>query len=292
MLCPVLWPLVQGPPAPYRSPVHYRRVLAHSWKRGCIPRLPSRRVWRSFLCPPLFPLHQQFLNCCFTSCSRSTALERPFHPPVRFLSFLVLPVSPSWTSRVPLTSALFDRSAPVLDSASAVPSLRSKPQSQCRRSNYSLASTFLPSMRYAAPCVSGENVNHIDCLGRMFRRSFDATVQANTAPIEADLYDMVFPLNSSRRSRQQHGFYRRTPVNCAYCRWPVSWPIRLGWLRPARCGSKSVSLAMSKCVSVFGPNRPLADARGVLARGRVSTRSISLTMSGKPLCVRTGRRAT
>src|SRR5215471_2798788 len=163
MLCPVLWPLVQGRPAPYRSPVHYRRVLAHSWKRGCIPRLPSRRVWRSFLCHPLFRLHQQFRSCCLTSCSRSTALERPFHQPVRFLRFWVLPVSPSWTSRVPLTSALFDRSAPVLDSASAVPSLR-----------------------YAAPCVSGENVNHIDCLGRMFRRSFDATcklIQPPSRPI-------------------------------------------------------------------------------------------------------------
>src|SRR6516164_6840362 len=102
-LCPVLWPLMQGRPALYRSPVHYRQVLAHSWKRGCIPRLPSRRVWRSFLGHPLFRLHQQFRSCCLTSCSRSTALERPFRQPVRFLQFWALPVSPSWTSRVPLT---------------------------------------------------------------------------------------------------------------------------------------------------------------------------------------------
>src|SRR5262245_36884966 len=144
MLCPVLWPLVQGRPAPYRSPVHYRRVLVRSWKRGCIPRLPSRRVWRSFLCPPLFRLHQQFRSCCLTSCSRSTALERSFRQPVPFLQFSAVPVSPSWTSRVPLTSALLNQSAPVLDSASAVPSLRSKPQSQCGRDNYFLASAFLP----------------------------------------------------------------------------------------------------------------------------------------------------
>src|SRR5215510_10994624 len=143
MLCPVLSPLVQGRPAPYRSPVHYRRVLAHSWKRGCIPHLPSRRVWRSFLCHPLFRSHQQFRSCCLTSRSRSTALESPFRQPVRFLQFSALPVSPSWTSRVPLTSALLDRSAPVLDSTSAVPSLRRQQQSQCQRGNYSLASTFL-----------------------------------------------------------------------------------------------------------------------------------------------------
>src|SRR5262249_2744672 len=175
MLCRVLWPLVQGRPAPYRSPVHYRRVLARSWKRGCIPRLPSRRVWRSFLCHPLFRLHQQFRSCCLTSCSRSTALERPFRQPVRFLQFSALQVSPSWTSRVPLTSALLDRSVPVLDSASALPSLRSKQQSQCRRGNYSLPSTFLPLMRYPAICVSGENVNHIDCLGRIFSRPICTT---------------------------------------------------------------------------------------------------------------------
>src|SRR5215471_8652236 len=185
MLCPVLWLLAQGRPALYPSPVHYRRVLARSWKRGCIPRLPSRRVWQSFLCHPLFRVHQQFQSCCLTSWSRNTALERPFRQPVRFLQFWALPVLPSWTSRVPLTSALLDQSAPVLDSASALPSLRSKQQSQCRRGNYSLASTFLPSMRYAAPCVSGTNVNHIDCLSRMFRRSSDATVLANTAPIKA-----------------------------------------------------------------------------------------------------------
>src|SRR5215831_9103542 len=154
MLCPVLWPLAQGRPAPYRSPVHYRRVLARSWKRGCIPRLPSRRVWRSFLCHPLFRLHQQFRSCCLTSYSRSTALERPFRQPVRFLQFSALPVSPSWTSRVPVTSALLNRSVPVLDSASAVPSLRSKPQSQCRRDNYSLASAFLPYSRCRASARS------------------------------------------------------------------------------------------------------------------------------------------
>src|SRR5262245_22540867 len=143
MLCPVLWPLVQGRPVLYRSPVHCRRVLARSWKRGCIPRLPSRRVWRSFLGHPLFRLHQRFRSCCLASCFRSTTLERPFRQPVRFLRFSALPVSPSWTSRVPLTSALLDRSAPVLDSASAVPSLRRQQQSQCQRNNYSLASTFL-----------------------------------------------------------------------------------------------------------------------------------------------------
>src|SRR5262249_34735947 len=153
MLCPVLSPLVQGRPAPYRSPVQYRRVLAHSWKRGCIPRPPSRRVWRSFLFHPPFPLHQQFRSCFLTSCSPSTALERPFRPPVRFLQFCALPVSPSWPSRVLLTSALLDRSAPVLDSASAVPSLRSKQQSQCRRGNYSLASTFLPYSRCRASAL-------------------------------------------------------------------------------------------------------------------------------------------
>src|SRR5215813_10108746 len=148
MLCPVLWLLVQGRPAVYRSPVHYRRVSAHSWKRGCSPRLPSRRVWRSFLCHPLFRLHQQFRSCCLTSYFRSAALERPFRQPVRFLQFSALPVLPSWTSRVPLTSALLDRSAPVLDSASAVPSLRRQQQSQWERGNYSLASTFLPTWVY------------------------------------------------------------------------------------------------------------------------------------------------
>src|SRR5262245_15129624 len=143
VLCPVLWPLGQSRPAPYRSPVHYRRVLARSWKRGYIPRLPSRRVWRSFLCHPPFRLHQQFRSCCLTSCFRSTARERPFRQLVRLLQFSALPVSPSWTSRVPLTSALLDRSAPVLDSASAVPSSRRQRQSRCQRGNYSSASTFL-----------------------------------------------------------------------------------------------------------------------------------------------------
>src|SRR4029077_961691 len=88
-------------------------------------------------------LHQQFRSCCLTSCFRSTALERPFRQHVRLLQFSALHVSPSWTSRFPLTSALLDRSAPVLDLASAVPSLRRQQQSQCQRGDYSSASTFL-----------------------------------------------------------------------------------------------------------------------------------------------------
>src|SRR5262249_25982942 len=142
MLCPVLWHLAQGRPAPYRSPVHYRRVLARSWKRGCIRRLPSRRVWRSFLFHPLFRLHQQFRSCCLTSCFRSAALERPFRQPVRLLQLSALPVFPSLTSKVPFTFALLDRSAPVLDLASAVPPLRRQQRSQCRRENCSLALAF------------------------------------------------------------------------------------------------------------------------------------------------------
>src|SRR5262245_44941869 len=142
MLCPVLWLLVQGRPAPYRSPVHCRRVLARSWKRGCIPRLPSRRVWRSFLGHTLFRLYQQFRSCCLTSCFLYTVQERSFRHPVRFLQFLAASVSPSWTSRVPLTSALLDRPEPVLDSASAVPPLRQQPPPQWQRGNYCLASTF------------------------------------------------------------------------------------------------------------------------------------------------------
>src|SRR5262245_12897082 len=155
MLCPVLWPLGQGRRAPYRSPVHCRRVLARSSKRGCIPRLPSRRVWRSFLCHPLFRLHQLFRSCCLTSCFRSTALGRPFRQPVRFLQFSPLPISRSWTSTVPLTSALLDRSAPVLDSASAVPSLRREQQSQCQRGNCSSASTFPPLFEMQGVRVQG-----------------------------------------------------------------------------------------------------------------------------------------
>src|SRR5262249_57990047 len=116
--------------------------------------LHARRVWRSFLCHPLFRLHQQFRSCCLTSCFRSAAMERPFRQPVRFLQFSALPVLPSWTSRVPLTSALLHRSAPVLDSASAAPSSRRRQQSQCERGNYSLASDFLLYSRCRASARS------------------------------------------------------------------------------------------------------------------------------------------